>query len=99
MDAIAPQPYGEIRISEEDERLRNLSESTLRFMHDHGVLLEERLREQSRYLGFLVEEEYDLVNAMRLSERRASVGRNVRVAGRRVETIRAEIVRRSVESP
>ncbi len=96
---VEPLPAcGEVRISEEDERLRSVSESTLRFMHDATLSLEARLRGQSRRLAWLADEEFDLVNAMRLSMRLASVERNVMNAERRVENIRTEMVRRSAKS-
>lgn len=67
-------------------------------MHDYGVALGIRLTGQRGHLGYLAEEERDLHRAMRLSDRLASVERNIGHAERRVETLRAELLRRASDA-
>jgi hypothetical protein len=98
VDVAAVRPYEEVRFDEEDERLRSLSESTLWYMHDAFAALGERLRGQEQNLGFIAEEEYDLVRAMRLSARLASVSSNIGATERTVGRVRSEIVRRAAEA-
>jgi len=95
---VVPLPnYSEVRPHEENRRLRAVSESTLWYMHDHWVSHESRLRDHSRHLGYLAEDEYDLLNAMRLSSRCASVERNIASTERRVDRLRSELLRRSTD--
>jgi hypothetical protein len=86
-----------VRIVEEDRRLSQVSRATLSYMYEYGVNLENRLRWHRGNLRFYADEEYDLVEAMRLAGRLTNVGKNIARAGRRNERMRAEIVRREAE--
>jgi len=90
-------PVAEVRIVEEDRRFARVSRSTLTYMYEYGVGLENRLRWHHGNLRFYAEEAHDLVEAMRLAGRLTSVDRNIARAGRRNERMRAEIVRREAE--
>lgn len=96
MSALQEARPVEVRLEEESRRLSELSVSTLEYMMDHGVARERRLRRQRVDLGYFAEEEHDLLEAMRLSERLSRVERNISRTGRANERIRAELVGRGV---
>jgi hypothetical protein len=98
VSVVPAHPISEVRIAEEDERLRSVSESTLWYIHDDGLWHAAALRDQRGHLGFLADEEHDLWNGMRLSSRLASVERNIDSAERRNDRVRAEILRRASKS-
>ena len=84
----------EVRQDEEGQRLAQASVSTLFYMMDYGLAKEQALGRQRIDLGYFVEDECGLLEAMRLSERLNRVETNIRRTGRRNERIRAEIVGR-----
>jgi len=86
----------EVRLDEETARLRALSVSTLEYMIDHGLEREARLRRHHVDLAYLSEDEHDLVEAMRLSERLSRVDRNVARTARNNERVRAELLSRGM---
>ena len=99
MKAIAPLlafPTAEERLTEEESRLSELSVDTLRYMYGYGVAWEKWLRHHRGNLEFLAEDEFDLVEAMRLSSRLNRVEMNIRRTGRRNETIRSHIIGREM---
>ena len=84
----------EVRHDEETARLRALSTSTLEYMMDHGLALEARLRRHHIDLGCLAEDQADLLEAIRLSERLRKVERNTARTARGNERVRAELLTR-----
>jgi hypothetical protein len=84
----------ELRLDEETARLRALSVSTLEYMIDFGLAREARLRRHHVDLGYIAEDEHDLLEAMRLSERLRRVDRNVARTARDNEKVRAELLSR-----
>lgn len=84
----------EVRLDEERARLAEVSTSTLEYMVDHGLAREARLRRHHVNLGYFAEDERDLLEAMRLSERLSKVERNILRTGRMNERIRAELAGR-----
>jgi len=84
----------EVRLDEESQRLASVSVSTLLYMIDHGLAAERDLGRHRINLDYLADDERDLLEAMRLSERLNKVDTNIRRTGRRNERIRAEIVGR-----
>jgi hypothetical protein len=84
----------EIRVDEESRRLARVSVSTLLYMIDYGLAKERCLGRHEVNLGYLADDECDLLEAMRLSERLKRVAANIQRTGRRNERIRAELVRR-----
>ena len=97
MGPLPTTPVAEVRVVGEDRRLERVSRSTLMYMYDYGIGLENRLRWHLGNLRFYADEAHDLVEAMRLAGRLTSVNRNIARAGRRSDRLRAEIVRREVE--
>jgi hypothetical protein len=85
----------EVRLDEESQRLASVSVSTLHYMMDYGLAKERALGRHRVNLGYLAEDQHDLLEAMRLSERLKRVETNIRRTGRRNERIRAEIVGRA----
>jgi hypothetical protein len=79
---------------EEARKLTELSPSTLMYMIVHGQALERWLRHHRIELGYRAEEEYDLLEAMRLSARLSRVESNIVRTGRVNAGIRAELLRR-----
>jgi hypothetical protein len=86
----------EVRIDEESRRLASVSVSTLLYMIDYGLAKERDLGRHRVQLGYLAEDEHDLLEAMRLSARLRKVDGNIRRTGRTNEGIRAELVRRGL---
>ena len=97
LNLIQEAPVVETRVEEESRRLGELSVSTLEYIADHGIAKELRLRHHRGNLGFLAEEEHDLLEAMRLSARLNRVDVNIARTGRANERVRAELVRRAIE--
>ncbi|MFH1690174.1 MAG: hypothetical protein ABIE42_08045 [Candidatus Eisenbacteria bacterium] len=71
-----------------------MSVSTLLYMIDYGLAKERDLGRHEINLGYLADDECDLLEALRLSERLRRVATNIRRTGRTNERIRAELVRR-----
>lgn len=94
MDPVPTTCAVETWRDEEARRLRELSLSTLHYMVFYGQALEQRLRHHRIELAYVAEEEYDLLEAMRLSARLSRVERNISRAGRANAGIRAELLRR-----
>jgi hypothetical protein len=86
----------EVRLDEESRRLASVSVSTLLYMMDHGLAKERDLSRHRVHLGYLADDEYDLLEAMRLSTRLSRVDGNIRRTGRVNGMIRAELVRREL---
>jgi hypothetical protein len=86
----------EIRLDEESRRLASVSVSTLLYMMDYGLAKERDLGRHQVHLGYLAEDEHDLLEAMRLSARLRRVDNNIRRTGRANEGVRAELVRRGL---
>jgi hypothetical protein len=84
----------ETRQDQESRRLRELSHSTLLYMIGYGVSLENWLMHHRMELGYVADETFDLLEAMRLSTRLKRVETNISRAGRSVAVVRAELVRR-----
>lgn len=84
----------QIRVDEESRRLARVSVSTLLYMIDYGLAREGRLARHEVNLGYLADDECDLLEAMRLSERLKRVAGNIQSTGRTNEHIRAELLRR-----
>ena len=82
----------EIRLDEESQRLADVSVSTLLYMMDYGLSREHDLGRHRIDLGYLAREEYDLVEAIRLSARLNRVDANVVRIARMNEKLRAELV-------
>jgi hypothetical protein len=82
----------EVRLDKERARLGVLSLSTLEYIFDYGLAREAELRGHHANLRFLAGEEFDLVEAMQLSERLRKVEVNVARAARWNECVRAELV-------
>jgi hypothetical protein len=87
----------ETHVEEESHRLCRLSVSTLCYMIDYGVALENRLTHHRLNLRYEAEETFDLLEAMRLSARLNQVESNISRRGRLNARIRAEILRRAAE--
>jgi hypothetical protein len=96
MDLAIATTAVETRQDQETRRLRSLSSSTLFYMVDYGEALENRLRHHRVELGYVWEETFDLLEAMRLSTRLNHVEANISRAGRANATVRAELVRRMI---
>ena len=96
MNALHEVRPVEVRLDEESERLASVSVSTLAYMMDHGMAAERTLGRHRINLGYVADDERDLLEAMRLSERLKRVDTNIRRTGRRNERIRAEIVGRGL---
>jgi hypothetical protein len=79
---------------EQTARLSRLSLSTLQYMITHGQARERRLRHHRIELGYFADEEFDLLEAMRLSARLSRVETNIARAGRVNAGIRAELLSR-----
>jgi len=94
VSVLQPARPVEVRQDEERARLSELSAATLEYMLDHGLASHEWLRRHRIDLGYLAEEEHDLLEAMRLSERLNSVDRNSARTARRNERLRAELIGR-----
>ena len=86
----------EVRFDEETRRLAAVSVSTLLYMIDYGLAREHDLGRQRVNLGYLAQEEYDLLEAMRLSVRLSRVEANVARTARLNERVRAELVVREL---
>ena len=86
----------EVRLDEESQRLVSVSASTLLYMMDYGLARERDLGRHRVNLGYLAEEEYDLLEAMRLSVRLNRVETNIARTARVNEKIRAELVVRGL---
>jgi hypothetical protein len=84
----------EVWLDEEGRRLAHASVSTLLYMIDYGLAREHYLVSHEVNLGYFADDEFDLLEAMRLSERLKRVAANIRRTGRTNERIRAELVRR-----
>lgn len=95
-----PFPYTpsavEERIDEEDRDLARLSNETLLYMHDYGEAWEGWLRHHRGNLLFLAQNEFDLLEAIRLSARLNNVDGNIVRTGRRNEHIRSHLLRRKL---
>lgn len=89
-------PPVEIRRQDDEQQLSLLSAGTLAYMYDYGLATERRLRHHRSNLSFLADEEFDLLEAMRLSSRLNRVSVNIDRAGRRNERLRAELIRREL---
>ena len=85
-----------VRLDEERQRLVSVSASTLLYMMDYGLARERDLGRHLINLGYLAEDEYDLLEAMRLSARLNNVGTNIARTARVNEKIRAELVVRGL---
>lgn len=94
MNVLQEARQVEIRVDEESRRLARVSVPTLLYMIDHGLARERDLGRHEVNLGYVAEDECDLLEAMRLSERLKRVAANIRATGRMNERIRAELVRR-----
>jgi hypothetical protein len=79
----------EIRQDEERGRLAELSCSTLDYMIDYAVALENRLRHHRKELGYFAEEEFDILEGIRLCARLRSVEKNIARTGRTIAAIHA----------
>ncbi|MCK4408864.1 MAG: hypothetical protein KAW67_02195 [Candidatus Eisenbacteria sp.] len=86
----------EVRLDEESQRLAAVSVSTLLYMIDYGVARERDLGRHRVNLGYLAEEEHDLLEAIRLCARLSRVEANVARTARVNERIRAELVVREL---
>ena len=86
----------EIRLDEARQRLVSVSASTLLYMMDYGLARERDLGRHRVNLGYFAEDEYDLLEAMRLSARLNNVGINIARTARVNERIRAELVVRGL---
>jgi len=86
----------EERIDAEDQNLARLSTETLRYMHDYGEAWEGWLRRHRGNLLFLAENEFDLLEAIRLSARLNNVDGNIVRTGRRNERIRSHLLGREL---
>jgi hypothetical protein len=89
-------PPVEIKRQEDEQRLSLLSVDTLAYMYDYGLATEQRLRHHRSNLSFVADQEFDLLEAMRLNSRLNRVSVNIDRAGRRNERLRAELVRREL---
>lgn len=91
-------PTAEVRLDEEGRQLAGLSTAALLYMHEYGLALDSYLRLHAGNLRFAADTEFDLFEAMRLSERLNNVGRNIsRVSGRNEKLVNA-LVKRGVET-
>ncbi len=86
----------EVRLHEESRRLASVSVSTLLYMMDYGLARERDLRRHHVNLGYLAEDEHDLLEAMRLSARLTSGETNTARTARGNERLRAELVVRDL---
>ncbi|MBN2564735.1 MAG: hypothetical protein JXB46_03405 [Candidatus Eisenbacteria bacterium] len=96
MDLVATAQAVETRRDEQHMHLAELSASTLRYMIEYGVALESRLRHHRVELGYQADDEFDLLEAMRLSSRLKRVETNISRAGRVNAGLRAELLSREL---
>ncbi len=96
MDILLRIPVAEVRSSEAAKHLASLSSATICYMHDHGLALERRLRHHEVNLEYAAEDEGDLYEAMRLSERLGRVEVNLIRVEQRNDNLQAEIVAREL---
>ncbi len=92
MNGLQEMRPAEIRLDEVSQRLAAVSVSTLLYMMDYGLSREQDLGRHRIDLGYLAEEEHDLVEAIRLSARLSRVDANVVRIARVNERLRAELV-------
>ncbi len=97
MSILKRTPHAEVRLSQEQRRHAQISTATLQYMLEYGISHETWLRWQRGFLLGIAEEEADLYEAMRLSERLNKVDRNVRRTSSENERLRSELVARALE--
>lgn len=97
MTILTRTPHAEVRPVRQQRRYARLSTATLQYMLDYGISREAWLHWQRGLLGFYAEEEGDLYEAMRLSERLNRVDRNVDRVAEENEHLRTELVARVLE--
>lgn len=88
----------EVRLDEESRQLTGLSTEALLYMHEYGLALDSYLRRHAGNLRFVADEEFDLFEALRLSERLNNVDRNIARVGERNIKLVSALVRRGVET-
>jgi len=96
LDVLFRIPVAEVRSSETGKHLASLSSATICYMYDHSLALERRLRWHEMNLVYAAEDEGDLYEAMRLSERLSRVEVNLVRVERRNSDLQAEIVIREL---
>lgn len=97
MTILTRTPHAEVRPVRQQRRYARLSTATLQYMLDHGISREAWLHWQRGLLAFYAEEEADLYEAMRLSERLNRVDLNVGRVSEENEHLRTELVARALE--
>lgn len=97
MSILRRAPHAEVRLAQEERRHARISTATLEYMLDYGISHESWLRWQHGFLLWAADEEADLYEAMRLSERLNRVDTNVRKVSSENERLRAELVGRALE--
>ncbi len=96
MDILFRVPVAEVRSSEAGKHLASLSSATLSYMYDHSLALERRLKHHEINLVYAADDEGDLYEAMRLSERLSRVEINLVRVEQRTNGLQAEIVAREL---
>jgi len=96
VEILKRPPHAEVRPAQEQCRYERVSTATLRYMLEYGISHESRLRWQHGYLLGEAEEEADLYEALRLSERLNKVDRNVGRVLSENERLRTELLSRAL---
>jgi hypothetical protein len=97
VDILMRTPQAEIRLSHEEQRYSAISTATLQYMLEYGISREAWLHWQHGLLAGFAEDEADLYEAMRLSERLTRVTRNVVRVSAENERIRSALLSRTLE--
>ena len=97
MNILRRTPLAEVRLAQQQRRHARISTATLQYMLEYGISHESWLRWQHGYLLGEAEEEADLYEALRLSERLNRVERNVGRVSSDNERLRSELLARDLE--